>query len=846
MGSLEWRDVERVLDQALDLEPKDWPSFLDERCSDQPELRLEVESLLRASRTPDSLLDQTPRLVGRDILDEVDVEVDSDGFEPGRRVDRYEVVRLLGRGGQGSVYLAQRSDGVFDKQVALKVVKRGMVTKEVLTRFRDERQILADLEHANIAGILDGGVTEDGLPFLVMELVEGEPIDEYCDRKLLGVEERLRLFITVCAAVHYAHRNLVLHRDLKPGNILVADDGTVKLLDFGIARVMEPHGSSYQAMTQAAIPRLTPEYAAPEQVMGTAMTTATDVYALGVVLYELLTGLRPYEIPSRSLMAVQKLILEVDPALPSRAVEEEGVKAAVGGGESVAAERGMTFTGLRDTLRGDLDAIVMKALEKEPENRYRSAADLMRDVDRYLTGRTVEARPHTRWYRAAKFVRRNTLLVGVTAAAFAVLGLGLAGTTWQWTEARRQSALRQAEADRAEAARGFMVQVFDAFDPDELQGREMTPGLLIDRGLEKLRALEGRPDLQLASLNALGRVALNLGETDRADSIFLAAIALGQTDSPETNLDLAESLAGRGEILRNRLASEASIEALEQSLAIKKRVLQPDDPNIGRGMADLAFSYYASGVDSLDLKADSLLRRAGDFQLSRSDEAYRLQVLADVRMDLGDLEEAADLYVASTNMLHEAVGSDHPEIGRSLVGLGLALRRLERYDSAAVVYESALEIFRTTYGEQHFFVGGTLHGLAQTYFLGGRYRAAAAAAAEMERAIDPEGWTPAGGILSAQLLAARSHRAIGDNGVAERLLRDVVSSTMEGSAYDQRRANGRLELAELLVDTNRRELATEVVANMTEAERATLSMNDRNRLEKLIGLASAPVAAERP
>lgn len=832
MGSLEWHDVERVLDQALDLDPGAWPAFLDERCSGQPELRMEVESLLRASEAPDTLLDQMPRMVGRDLLDEVSLEIDSDGFEPGRRIDRYEVVRLLGRGGQGSVYLAQRSDGVFDKQVAVKVVKRGMVTEEVLARFRDERQILADLEHPNIAGILDGGVSDDGLPFLVMELVEGEPIDDYCDRRSLTVQDRLRLFITVCEAVHYAHRNLIIHRDLKPGNVLVADDGTVKLLDFGIARVMEPHGSGFQAMTQAAIPRLTPEYAAPEQVLGTAMTTATDVYAMGVVLYELLTGLRPYEIGSRTLMAVQKVVSGVDPILPSRAVEEAGLSAANSSEDSVAAQRGMTFTGLRDTLRGDVDAILMKALEKEPENRYRSAADLMRDIERYLAGRTVEARPHTRWYRATKFVRRNALVVGAGTAAFVALAAGLAGTTWQWNEARRQNGLRQAAADRAEAAQQFIVGVFQAFDPDQLQGREMTPGLLIDRGLANLRTLDGRPDLQLASLNALGRVALNLGETDRADSIFSAAIGLAMADSPETNLDLAESLAGRGEILRNQLQSEASIEALQRSLGIKSRMLEPDDPHIGRGLIDLAFSYYASGVDAFDLTADSLLTAAGDFDLSSADEALRLQILADVHMDLGELEEASRLYEESIALLQRTAGPDHPEVARSMVGLGQVLRELQEDDSAQVVYAQALDIFENAYGSEHFFVGRALYGLARSYFASGRFAEAADAALAMEAAAGSGRWTGTGSASAARLLAARAYLRLDDVRSAEPLLREVIADGTAGDQGDQFHATARLELANLLMSTDRLVEAQAILSAISDEDASLLSDEDRTRLAK--------------
>ncbi len=774
MSPPEWHEIESLLDLALDLDPDKWPEFLDARCPNRPELRAEVWSLLQASETPDTLLDNIPRISGRDLLDELNADIDSDGFQTGDRIDRYTVVKLLGRGGQGAVYLAERSDGVFDKRVAIKVVKRGMVTEEVLARFRGERQILADLEHPNIASILDGGVTEDGLPYLVMEFVEGETIDRYCDRKRLSLEDRLRLFTTVCEAVHYAHRNLVVHRDLKPGNILVTARGDVRLLDFGIARVMEPHGAGFRApKTQAVIPRLTPEYAAPEQVLGIAMTTATDVYALGVILYELLSGLSPYEIAGRSLLAIQRVVCELDPKPPSRAVDEYHQDPEVEDGASLSRLRSTSPAGLCDDLRGDLDAIAMKAMEKDPDDRYQGAQDLMGDIRRHLNGHPVEARPHTRWYRATKFARRNRLTVSLAGGAAAALLAGLITTTWQWTEAQRQSGLRQAAADQAHSAREFVVGVFEGIHPDELQGQPITSQILIDKGLDDIRHLDDNPALQHGSLNAIGRVALNLGETTRADSIFDAALALPWQRSPSGALDRAETLVGYGESLRDSGEGERSVALLREALSLQESALDPKDPVLASTMLDLGFSLYTVGTPESRAEAEGLLVRASSFGIEGLEEARRLQYLGDVYLAREEMSRAIDFYTRAANEAERSEGPDHPEVGRSLMGLAATLRQAGDYAGAEQTYRRVRAVFEQSYTAEHPFVSRAVLGLARSQFFMGRYEEAVASAYEVP-------WPRAARVtdlkiyVAARLVAVRAHMALGDHQRAAQVAAIVV------------------------------------------------------------------------
>src|SRR5262245_28756322 len=350
------------------------------------------------------------------------------------RVGPYRLIREIGRGGMGTVLLAVRSDDAFQKRVAIKVLRRGMDTDAIVGRFRHERQILASLEHPHIASLLDGGTTDDGLPYFVMEYVDGQLVTDYCDAKALDTTSRLELFRKICAAVQHAHQNLVIHRDIKPANVLVTSDGTPKLLDFGIAKLLNPDpGVQTLAATIAGSPLMTPEYASPEQVRGETVTTATDVYSLGVLLYELLTGRRPYDLPSRTPDEIQRVVCNSVPVRPSTVVTHAASSQSTRDRPEIDSERTRPPDAdrLRRRLAGDLDNIVLKALAKEPSRRYASVDQFSEDIHRHLTGLPVIARKDTLGYRTAKFIRRNR--AGVAAAALVVLALvaGLIGTAWQ-------------------------------------------------------------------------------------------------------------------------------------------------------------------------------------------------------------------------------------------------------------------------------------------------------------------------------------------------------------------------------------------------------------------------------
>ena len=442
-----WQQIEDLFQATLDCERARRDSLLDEACAGDRSLRDEIESLL-AAYEKSGFTDAPAFADGLRLIEKNHTDI-----LIGRRIGPYKVIREIGRGGMGTVYLAARADDAFQKFVAIKIVRRGLDTDDIIERFRNERQILATLDHPNITRLLDGGTTDDGLPYFVMEYIEGEPIDLYCDERKLTITERLNLFQGVCAALRYAHQNLVIHRDIKPGNVLVTREGVPRLLDFGIAKLLSAV-TEPQMKTLVGLRPLTPEYASPEQVRGEAMTTSSDVYSMGVLLYLLLTGHRCYRRAS-SAAEIERAICEEEPEKPSLVVmrEEAGLEdnEARITPDSVSRTREGTPDKLRRRLEGDLDNLVLTALRKEPQRRYVSAEQFSEDIRRHLANLPVMARPDTRGYRTAKFIQRNKAWVAMVALTFLSLTGGIAISLWQTHVARKQRDL--ARVEHAKAAR---------------------------------------------------------------------------------------------------------------------------------------------------------------------------------------------------------------------------------------------------------------------------------------------------------------------------------------------------------------------------------------------------------
>jgi serine/threonine protein kinase len=496
--------VKQLLGDALELETTRRRSFLDSACADDAELRAEIDRLLEHQ------VDSASDVIEQCAADVARVRFDSGAAKVGTRIGAYKILRELGHGGMGSVYLAERDDERFHQLVAIKVIKPGLGGEAIRRRFQNEMQILADLNHPNIARLFDGGETADGVPYLVMEYVEGRPIDVYCAENELSTEQRLQIFSTVCAAVQYAHQHLVIHRDIKPGNILVTSDGSPKLVDFGIAKLLDQDTPD---ATATAMQFMTPDYASPEQVLGVSVTTATDVYSLGVVLYELLSGRRPYRVKSRVPHEIAQAICEQDPAPPT----------------------------LQKRLHGDLDNIVLMAMRKEPQRRYATAEQFAEDIQRHLNGLPVRARADTFGYRAGKFIRRQKVVVAAAALLALTLLVGIVATMWQARVARAERARAERRFNEVrQLANSFVFEVHDAVV--NLPGSTPVRSLIVQRGLKYLDSLSQDAAGDRALQRELAAAYEKLGAVQYTPSVAHLGDLTGALESHHKAAALREAL----------------------------------------------------------------------------------------------------------------------------------------------------------------------------------------------------------------------------------------------------------------------------------------------------------------
>ena len=654
---------------------------------------------------------------------------DARGSEADRLIGPYRLLRELGHGGMGTVYLAVRADEQFHKRVALKVIRTGAASAEAVRHFKRERQILASLDHPNIASLLDGGATNEGLPYLVMEYIEGEPLLAYCDSRSLPVAERLRLFQSLCSAVQYAHRNLVVHRDIKPGNILVTADGTPTLLDFGIAKLLNPELAG-EAPT-ATVMAMTPEYASPEQARGERITTATDVYSLGVVLFELLAGHHPYRLASRQPLDVLKAISEQEPEKPSTAVERTDVCTPSAGApaapltpDAIARARDRTLSGLKRELRGDLDNILLVALRKEPQRRYVSVEAFSDDVRRYLEGLPVGARKPTVGYRTRKFVRRHTL--GVATAVILIcasVGFAIAMAAQSARIARerdvaeKERAAAQRERETAQRVSSFMVDLFKVSDPGEARGNTVTAREVLDKGSEKLATeLKGQPEVRATLMDTIGRVYLNLGLYDKAILLLEDALEARRRALGSEHLQVAQSLNSLGGLLITKGEYAKAADLHREALRIRRKLLGNDHPDVARSLGNLGNALaqqgdYA-GAEVAMREALVILRKQLGSQ--HPDVAMALNNLAGIVYYNGDYKGAERLFREAVGMWRKVVGNEHPNVAMGLYNLALVVYEEGDYTAAESFHREALELNRRVLGDAHSDVAMSMAGLAET------------------------------------------------------------------------------------------------------------------------------------
>jgi tetratricopeptide (TPR) repeat protein/predicted Ser/Thr protein kinase len=663
-----WREVDRLFAAALELPTADREAFVAEEAGSDAGLAGEVRALLESAGDAEAMIGESALRFADPLLTALgDHEPDSGGgLGAGARVGSYRIIREIGYGGMGAVYLAERADEQFHKQVAIKVVKRGMDTDEILARFRHERQILATLEHEGIARLYDGGATDDGRPYLVMEYVDGRPLTAYCDDLRLDVERRLVLFRAVCDAVQFAHQRFIVHRDLKPSNVLVAADGTVKLLDFGLARVLQSEGSAEHPRTSAGRRIMTPEYAAPEQILGRPVTTATDVYALGAILYQLLAGRRPLEpFQSDRALALQDLVER----------EPERLSAAASGMDlAAAALRGSTPDRLCRQLRGDLDCIVGRALEKEPARRYQSPRELADDIGRHVEGLPVVARPATVGYRVRRFLRRHRARVVVGAIL-----VGLAGTSAVYSTVRIARERDRAERERtaAEDVIGLLTGLFERANPMIVPGGDtvQVAALLTDgeRGVEGLAA---HPDHQARMWRVLGNMRASRGEYAEAGTLLRRSWELQRQLRGSDDVEAARTYHELAVVEYRFEGSSAARSMLDTSLAQLRKILGRTHADVATALQDRAAA-AASADEERRLLDEAVAVWQRQPQADSMGTAALLNNQGSERFGRGDYAEAQALFGTALRILERRVPPEHPNrlaltrnLASTLSGLG--------------------------------------------------------------------------------------------------------------------------------------------------------------------------------
>ena len=717
-----WRQIEDLFHSALDCEPRRRAVFLDSACAGDASLRIEIESLL--SSYDKGSFTETPAFAeGVKLLEERE-----EHSLAGQNIGPYRVIRKIGQGGMGAVYLAGRADEAYQKEVAIKLIKRGQDTDDVIRRFRGERQILASLDHPNITRLLDGGTTEDGLPYFVMEYIQGQPIDNYCDSHKLSVDGRLKLFQSVCAAVHFAHQNLVIHRDIKPGNILVTAEGVPRLLDFGIAKLLaaEP---AIPDRTLTIARRLTPESASPEQVLGGSITTASDVYSLGVLLYKLLAGHSPYRLAGRSSDEFERAICEEDPERPSAVIDRaEGAVTP----QSISETREGTPEKLRRRLRGDLDNIVLMALRKEPQRRYASVLQFSEDIRRHLEGLPVIARRDTPGYRAAKFVGRHKTGVAAAALIFLSLTAGIVATLRQTRLARAErdrAQLEKAKADRINAFLRDMLSFSDtrSGSPNTKKGHDATLADMLDEaGPRAETELNDQPAVKAEMLRTIGVAYTIQPRFDLAEHYLRAALDTDLKFYGSQHQETAKTLHLLGVALGNKGDYKGAEQLNRQALEIYRK--QPKDENLdARSFAEAlsTLGLLTMRIDGKYPEAESLLLEAVSLapQLNGKDRALvagAKNMLAALHSDLGDYQQAETLARDSLEEFQK-LATERFGIAESQANLGVILRTEGKYSEAEPALRDALALYRQLLGENHPSVAYAWVHLGHLHYLEGKY-----------------------------------------------------------------------------------------------------------------------------
>lgn len=753
--------MQAIFDAASELNPDHRDEFLREQCSGDKQLEQEVRSLLEADQEQHSLLDGLA----------VDYVSHAESVEyEGRQVGPYTLGKMIGSGGMGLVFIATRTDRQFRREVALKLIREGRLTEEIKRRFEGERQILARLDHPNIARLFDVGFAENGCPYFTMEYVDGAPIDEYCRENNLTIEERLGLFLQVCDAVEYAQNKAVIHRDLKPSNVLVTSNREAKLLDFGIAKLISEDAThAMTELTRTGMRVMTPAYAAPEQIRGEPVSAATDVYSLGVILYELLTDQRPYSVKDSSQHELEHAICSTDPVKPSIAVDTDTQNLLAGqlSTEEHDLEKTTTIPRLQNRsrrLRGDLDNICLMALRKEPERRYQNAAQLIADINRHIEGRPVIARSSTLGYRLQKFLQRNAAVVITGLAASLLVIFLISYYTIQLTKERD---LARQESQKAAVVSDFLTEMFEIADPGRTRGETITARELLERGVKRINDdLDQQPQIRAELLHVIGNVYYglglyeeslrqlmhslelyrNLGGNALAEGSILhgmanATDALGRTDSAlvlfQSSMTIFDQLEPNADAMLARAAAETDMAVIYRhrgeyavaeslysaGLAVRREQLGEVNDDVAHSLNHIGRLYYNQGDYE---RAEPYLREALSIRLKLLGDRdpatlASFGAIAGLYSKLGRYDSSRVYFGKALTGFQKSLGEDHPYSVASMSSYGSSLFEVGELDSAKFWHEKALSKHSAIFPPGHIRRSYSLLGLGEVYIARGEY-----------------------------------------------------------------------------------------------------------------------------
>ncbi|MCW9708500.1 serine/threonine-protein kinase [Fodinibius salsisoli] len=673
MDRQHWKKISHIFDLALNLPQDRRTTYIKQLCRDDPALEEEINDLLASVEASDQMLDDHLRK-NKALLNSLTTHLQETNINRslvGQTIGSWKVTALLGRGGMGEVYHVERCDSDIHQKGALKIMRHGLNTPDNMRRFRLEKQILAGLHHPNIAGLIDGGISDDGRPYLVMEYVDGIPIDQYCDKHQLTIDQRLSLLKTVCQAVQHAHKNLIVHRDLKPANILVTEEGHVKILDFGIAKLLDsdlydlPAAETRQSMRLMSL-----EYAAPEQVSGNTITTSTDVYPLGILLYELLTGVHPFNFEEKGIKEIEETILNEEPPRPSQR------QAAINDSDTLIEARKTSQTALLGQLRGDLDAITCKALRKEMDQRYQSVSQLVDDLNRFKADKPVTARYGSTRYYILKFYKRHKKRIGIAAGAVIIITALTIFYTFQLAQQRNEA---QLQAQKAEQVKELLVSIFQSGDPfREPEANDLSIQDVLDRGMHRIsNSLESQPLVKAELQEALGSVYSGLIMYPKAEPL-----------------------------LRNALATY-------------KQELGPNAPDVAQASLLLGFMLFRKGEynETETLFEDAKRIYKSNNGIENTHYAYAVKMMGALFSETGRPQEALDQYNQAIQIYEQ---KSAPEIAGTYMDRGYVLMGLGQFDEAEASLERSIELFKEYNQEPEVAIANALTGLGQTMQLKGK------------------------------------------------------------------------------------------------------------------------------